>query len=539
MLRRMKVKSQEHSASTTSGISVSSSSSSSFMSSTEKSYKPAANHDFCISAVKNKRSLSDLTSESVNTSTKRTIPAESTVGEISSYFPLIIPTFVNAVPPCTQPIGKKRKTNVIAPPCSKPTLLLGTKEDVDNLNQIHCFVRRNIEVFVATKEDISAPSPGRKTALRVGQVGLRCVHCFNNDSRFRVKRAVCYPSNISRVYNCVSDMKFDHFSLCKFLPASERETFDKLKADKISNARGKGGNNTARYYKESAMKIGMFEDQDGMVSLSMVLSEKTILPMLPPITIRQISPAVSSDSSTASTSSDILAATYPDRRPLATPEDENNLNPIHCFVRKNVEVFIANECDVVAPAPGRKKRITLGQVGIRCIHCKSIAPRYRVKRSICYPPSIANLYHAVSNMKFDHYSACKGLSPTARQQFTDLKAASSGRKRRGIVFPQSTSCTASYYQKSVQKELGLIDTENGIRVHNNSFFSNGTEYSRPPSATVPPIPALAFVREAATKSVHTLLNKGILMDGMSALMLAATDCGIREQYERSKFSVAV
>jgi hypothetical protein len=536
MLRRMKIKSKDQLTQGSSRISVSSSSSSS---SVESYNKPI--HGFYIPSAQNNEFLSDSSSESCveRTSMKRAISPQFTFQEFPPYFPLSVPTIVNVVPPFTKDIVKKRKTHGLAMACSKPILYLGTKEDDNSLNKIHCFVRRNIEVFVATIEDVSAPCPGRKTALKAGQVGLRCVHCRNVDSRHRVKRAVCYPSNISRIYNCVSDMKFDHFSHCKFLPVSERETFDILKADKTSNARGKGGHSTARYYYESAMSIGLFEHRDGIVSLQkeIGLTKKEAISMLPPMNTRQTSSAHNSDSNNARNG--ILANIYPDRCLLATPEDEYNLNPIHCFVRKNVEVFIANESDVLAPAPGRKKRITFGQVGIRCIHCKSIAPRYRVKRSICYPPSIANLYHAVSNMKFDHYGACTGLSPTARQQFSDLKATSSSRKKGGKSLLQSTSRTASYYQKSAVKEFGLIDTENGIRVHHNRFVRSGLNFSQKESptiiATIPPLPTLLFANEAPEKTTYP--PKVVLMDGVSALMLAASDCDIKEQYEMSKCSV--
>jgi len=409
-------------------------------------------------------------------------------------------------------------------------LLLGTKEDDDNLNPIHCFVRRNIEVFVATAEDTSAPCPGRKTALMAGQVGLRCVHCRNVEYRGRAKRAVCYPTSINRVYNCVSDMKFDHFSHCTFLPAEERETFDKLKADKAANSRRKGGNNTARYYYESARKIGFTENQDGVVYLCKVSKTKVL--SLMPTTSRHNSAQIIPRA--RNSASDMTAAIRHDRRLLNTPEDEQVLNPIHCFVRKNVEVFIADENDVAAPAPGRKKRVTLGQVGIRCIHCKNLAPKYRVKRAICYPPTVASLYHAVSNMKFDHFLACNGLSLAGKQQFTELKNASKGRGNQASV---SVSCTSSYYENSARKELGLEDTDTGIRVANSRFFNIHAQ----PSVIVPslPVPSCSTASQLPGKPSQLHSNKGSPMDGLSALMLAATDSRFREQYERSQFSTIV
>uniref|UniRef100_A0A7S4JWE5 Uncharacterized protein n=2 Tax=Odontella aurita TaxID=265563 RepID=A0A7S4JWE5_9STRA len=98
--------------------------------------------------------------------------------------------------------------------------LLFLPEDSGHLNPLHCFVRRQIEIFVATPEDAAAPSPGRKKPVNPGQVGLRCIHCRALPSAGssplqasalapmkgkkvgrirRVKRAVCYPSSVLRV----------------------------------------------------------------------------------------------------------------------------------------------------------------------------------------------------------------------------------------------------------------------------------------------------------------------------------------------------
>jgi hypothetical protein len=95
-------------------------------------------------------------------------------------------------------------------------MLLSLPQDRVALSETLCVVRENIEVFTATLSDVNAPAPGRKHAVVVGQVGLRCIHCRHTTrSCDRVKRAVCYPSSIKRIYRTVIDMKLDHFSTCK------------------------------------------------------------------------------------------------------------------------------------------------------------------------------------------------------------------------------------------------------------------------------------------------------------------------------------
>lgn len=525
--------------------------------------------------------------------------------------PLGIPIVVNVGAPVPQQpndtsttrSSKKRKLDIVHKQTSKDLLLpryegqedtnksillLARKEDADHLNPIHCFVRQNIEVFVASEEDITAPCPGRKNTIKAGQVGLRCIHCRHVKNRNRAKRAVCYPSTIARVYNCVSDMKFDHFSLCKYLPALQRDIFNSLRNKKESQARGKGGNNTSKYYYDTAIQIGMRETLGGIVLLdkfmmSMDTDCNKAFGRLMQRTVSNVSLTASATqnnlcapTSPAHTASPMVQSVprrqevltthlasrqdsaipiFSDRRLLATPNDDQFLNPVHCFVRKNVEVFIANASDVEAPAPGRKKPIVMGQVGIRCIHCKDLPPKYRVKRAICYPPTIASLYHAVSNMKFDHYGACRGLSPQERQSFSDLKAASSNRKAAaasGGLASRNSASLARYYQQSARRDLGLFDTDDGIRVINNTFLQNRTSYrSSLPSCTDAPV-ALSVSMGASPQirsSVSVISDESAFvqtssplaksssgprdshqMDGMSALMMAATDSRFSQQY---------
>lgn len=524
--------------------------------------------------------------------------------------PILSPQRLTALSTATTP------TTTCTPPpdFTPPILILARPEDKEHLNPIHYFVRRNIEVFVASDDDIRAPSPGRKNALKRGQVGLRCRHCRNVNNRKRTKRAVCYPSSIHRVYNCVSDMKFDHFARCKYLPAEERTLFNELRAKRGgNNSRGKGGNNTARYYYESAVKIGMVEAQNCVVLLKKSTptakavsnasdSTGSFVPILPsgPFptsststdaqscsnsssakprnmdassrTMHSVSASRTSmpnqhnastlsHNNTSNATTNLMSFSMQSNcRPLASPQDVQVLNPIHCFVRNNVEVFIADSKDVTAPAPGRKKRVTLGQVGIRCIHCKNLPIELRVKRAICYPPTVGSLYHAVSNMKFDHFGACKGLSPSVRQHVSDLRLSSSRKKGSWTA----TSCTAKYYRESAEKDLGLIDTDSGISVVNNSILHSLNQYVEVPLSPAPSAAATSFTASptpatlarsetcrsslplshpalSSKSSMHNkcgdivhIVHKHKQLDGMSALMLAATDSQIRQQYEEFK-----
>jgi hypothetical protein len=171
---------------------------------------------------------------------------------------------------------------------------------------------------------------------------------------------------------------------------------------------------------------------------------------------------------------------------LSLPSDRDHLNELHCFVRQHVEVFAATKEDTLAPAPGRKTRVLLGQVGLRCVHCARLPIKDRVLRAVCYPPSIGGIYHSVSNMKFDHFVKCKGLPALDRTKFSTLRASCS---RRGVKEGSrskdgtSSSSTAQYYCDAATR-VGLVDTEDeGIRFAHAVRSSSDVVKSDMPTAT--------------------------------------------------------
>ena len=418
------------------------------------------------------------------------------------------------------------ESSVLSASPSDKLLLLATDQDMTALSPLHCFIRRQIEVFQATQEDIAAPCPGRRVKIQLQQVGLRCIHCKNLPPKARRKRNACFPSSVARVYNSVSDMKFDHFGACVSLPANLREEFEHLRQAETNNKTSSSASSTtsgtpkqshastAQYYQESARNdlgmedgtAGIFlrgkKDPDGCVlppesadvpadppapqsvaslptkqatkaadrseSPSALVSLKLKIPMLaaasqvPQESLRSTATTTTTDDSTTPC---LL---------LASEMDAQYLTPIHRFVRRHVEVFAATQADVDQPSPGRKKSVVLGQVGLRCTHCKHTPPKDRVKRAQCYPPSIGQIYHAISNMKFDHFMACKALPEDARLEFAQLKSSSN---RRGSPTPATagpaptkktasskaiSNCTGQYYQYSAL-QMNLVDTPEGIR----------------------------------------------------------------------------
>lgn len=108
---------------------------------------------------------------------------------------------------------------------------------------------------------------------------------------------------------------------------------------------------------------------------------------------------------------------------LHTPEDDDVLSPLHCFMRRYcVEAFSATEEDVATPRYGKSHgfKVTVGQVGIRCLHCKHLPLDKRAERAVCYPSSLKNIYHSIETWQRRHSSVCKQITPWVRKSIVEL-----------------------------------------------------------------------------------------------------------------------
>jgi hypothetical protein len=496
-------------------------------------------------------------------------------------------------------------------------LLLAQPKDAKVLSPLHVFVRQQVEVFTATNADIAQPAPGRKNRIQLNQVGLRCIHCRDLPPRDRVKRAVCYPSSVGRVYHSVSDMKFDHFSHCKGQPEEIRLKFQDLKDDSKQKLHKKSSksqiysSSTAQYYHDSARDMGMVDGSGGLFmtndisknsfqkpharldtaestsaskSVVSLLSKNNELslnigknPQTTTVSAENIanSAMISSLASYLYTMNTVMnipndieatgeggnmtSQAARDTRIMGAFEsclltscmDQYHLNPVHCFVRRHIQVFVTDRDDIAAPAPGRKTRVVLGQVGLRCVHCASLPIKDRVKRAVCYPAAVAGIYHSVSNMKFDHFDKCRGLPESERAIFVTLRSFCGRHGPRnnkattnsGNKTVCNTNSTAQYYYDSAIA-LGLIDSENGIRIRDTPVlrqpfmvydgcngtnapfigtkdsFSN-TMKSHPSQSLLEP--SHSYRPESSSRSMqNSSTTASSPTDGISALVIAAS-----------------
>lgn len=138
---------------------------------------------------------------------------------------------------------------------------------------------------------------------------------------------------------------------------------------------------------------------------------------------------------------------------LSLPEDKTSLSPLRCFLREQVCAFSATEEDIAVRTPTTFS-VSVGQVGIGCIHCLSQPAKLRLNRAVCFPFSIARIYQSVADIQRFHLNECKMVPPDIKKTFLELQSASS-KGSKGLA-------TRQYWVTSAKK-LGLVDTAKGIR----------------------------------------------------------------------------
>lgn len=136
---------------------------------------------------------------------------------------------------------------------------LGVPTDDLHLSEFFQFLRVECcEVFTASAQDVAERKKTKHTILH--QVGIRCAFCVKEPYPSRALRSSCFPSSLSRIYQSVTMMVRDHFSVCPLVPADVRERYDYIKA----NSQRKGNMQSRSYWVVAAKMIGIEEREDGL-----------------------------------------------------------------------------------------------------------------------------------------------------------------------------------------------------------------------------------------------------------------------------------
>jgi hypothetical protein len=132
-----------------------------------------------------------------------------------------------------------------------------------------------------------------------------------------------------------------------------------------------------------------------------------------------------------------------------------------------------------APMHGRNKPIVLGQVGVRCMHCKLLNPIERGQQATSYPSLISGIYNSVQQMLRLHLECCQAMPHDVLNRIQALKASSSSRGGR------------KQYWADAARRLGLVDTAHGIH------------FGRDPYGPLPPLTGLSVTAKEGRKKRET------------------------------------
>lgn len=149
---------------------------------------------------------------------------------------------------------------------------------------------------------------------------------------------------------------------------------------------------------------------------------------------------------------------------LWTTDDEKRLSIQQCWLRKQIETFPASARDI--RTRGRNRLLDIGQVGIQCIHCKSLPQEGRGKGSSYFPASIKSIYQSAQNMMTFHFKedTCPLIPRRLLQQMKDAGETSAINPRMAPKAGKSRAGGGkAYWEASAASVTGLIDTTVGIR----------------------------------------------------------------------------
>eukprot|EP00529_Nitzschia_sp_RCC80_P019265 CAMPEP_0113512596 /NCGR_PEP_ID=MMETSP0014_2-20120614/39420_1 /TAXON_ID=2857 /ORGANISM="Nitzschia sp." /LENGTH=509 /DNA_ID=CAMNT_0000408957 /DNA_START=51 /DNA_END=1580 /DNA_ORIENTATION=- /assembly_acc=CAM_ASM_000159 len=131
--------------------------------------------------------------------------------------------------------------------------------DHDSLSEYQCLVRKQIEIFEATQQDVESSAKGRNRPIVLGQVGIRCRHCTALLPKNRTRGATYFPAKLSGLYQAAQSMASGHLcGHCGHIPKDLREELLVLRERKSSAGGGK------KYWADGLQVLGVIEDENGL-----------------------------------------------------------------------------------------------------------------------------------------------------------------------------------------------------------------------------------------------------------------------------------
>jgi hypothetical protein len=125
------------------------------------------------------------------------------------------------------------------------------------LSEYQAEIRRQLEFFTSTRDDVNYSVQGRKRKAIMGQVGIRCKHCAPFNLRQRGRGAVYYPTSLNAVYQAAQNMATNHLQEhCSRIPAAVKKDLERLRERRDTASGGK------QYWADASRAVGLVEDGD-------------------------------------------------------------------------------------------------------------------------------------------------------------------------------------------------------------------------------------------------------------------------------------
>jgi hypothetical protein len=151
--------------------------------------------------------------------------------------------------------------SLLAPPPQRTTVSLHMPMDEESLSTYQCLLRKQIELFEATQEDLKATAQGRNKPIILNQVGIRCRHCARLRMGERAKGSVYFPSQLMGLYQTAQNMTKTHLMKdCAEVPRHIREDLVRLRERKKGGKSHVGGGR--EYWAEGLRVLGVYETED-------------------------------------------------------------------------------------------------------------------------------------------------------------------------------------------------------------------------------------------------------------------------------------
>jgi hypothetical protein len=107
---------------------------------------------------------------------------------------------------------------------------------------------------------------------------------------------------------------------------------------------------------------------------------------------------------------------------------------------------------IIVPKKGRKKALTLGQVGIGCTHCRY--SQKKLKGCTYFPSSISGIYNATMIIQQRHFPVCPSVSKEIHNEYNKLK-----------VLTARSASTKEYWIFAAKKLVSLQREYNAFSHH--------------------------------------------------------------------------